>query len=150
MSPTETGTAVAIHSIDVKSDSVGPADAVHVKDNVEVSAEDDGTPTLQSDQVTEQSVEPFTKPEKTESTSPAGKPTPGKSTPGKKPGRPKKKNSEINGDSANPWDGLFDVSIKMDSSPPLLEFVDLREGIVGGEKTWTETIKCLVCGSQIN
>ena len=117
---------------------------------MEVSAEDDGTPTLQSDQVTEQSVEPFTKPEKTESTSPAGKPTPGKSTPGKKPGRPKKKNSEINGDSANPWDGLFDVSIKMDSSPPLLEFVDLREGIVGGEKTWTETIKCLVCGSQIN
>ncbi len=36
------------HSIDVKGDSVGPTDAVHVKDNVEVTAEDDGTPVLPS------------------------------------------------------------------------------------------------------
>ncbi len=80
------------------------------------------------DQVTEKSVEPSAKAEKTESASPAAKATPNKSTPGKKPGRPKKKGPEANGDSSKPWEGLFEVSVKMDSSPPLLEFRDLREG----------------------
>ncbi len=150
LSPPETDAAVSAHSIDGKADSVGPDDAMHVKNNAEVAAENDGTPALTSDRVTEKSAETTTKAEKTESANKAAKATLCKSTPGKKPGRPKKKASEANGQSSKPWEGLFEVSFKMDSSPPLLEFRDLREGIVGGEKTWTETINCLICGSQIN
>ena len=149
LSPPETDAAVSAHSIDGKADTVCPADAVHVKDIVEVAAEDDGALALPSAPVTEKSAEPTIKTEKTELASKAAKATPRKLTPGKKPGRPKKA-SEANRDSSKPGKGLFEVSFKMDSNPLLLEFRDLREGIVGGEKTWTEPINCLVCGSQIN
>ncbi|KAH8882120.1 hypothetical protein GQ53DRAFT_666360 [Thozetella sp. PMI_491] len=143
LSPSESGPAVLGHSIDVKADRDESTEAVNVKDNVEVTAEEDSTPAVAEDR----SVSP--KP-RSSSTSPPFKATAGKTTPAKKPGRPKKK-PEANGDNSKPWEGLFEVKVKMeDSAPPVLEFKDLREGIVGGEKTWTEPIKCLVCGSPIN
>lgn len=68
----------------------------------------------------------------------------------RKAGRPKK-HAEVNGDakpSDKPYDGLFDVEIHIDTNPPQLVFKDLRENVQGGDKKWTETIKCLVCGNQ--
>ena len=75
----------------------------------------------------------------------------GESTLGRKPGKPLKKGLKANGESAWPWDGLFGAALKMaDIGPPLIEFKDLREGVVSGEKTWTERVKCLLCGNQVN
>ena len=75
----------------------------------------------------------------------------GELTPGRKPGRLLKKGSKANSESARPWEGLFEAALKtVDVGPLLIEFKDLREGVVGGEKTWTEYIKCLICGSQVN
>ncbi len=55
------------------------------------------------------------------------------------------------GESPPPWEGLFEATLKTeDVEPPLIEFKDIREGVVGGEKTWTERVKCLLCGNQVN
>ena len=51
---------------------------------------------------------------------------------------------------AKPYERLFEVELRMDLSPPILEFRDLRQDVEGGEKTWQEPINCLVCGSQVN
>ena len=61
-----------------------------------------------------------------------------------------KKGSKANDESTRPWEGFFDATLKTaDVGPPLIEFKDLREGVVGGEKTWTERVKCLLCGNQV-
>lgn len=52
--------------------------------------------------------------------------------------------------AAKPYLGLFSASLKMDFSPPLIEIVDLREGIGAGEKSWTEPLRCIICESLIN
>ena len=76
--------------------------------------------------------------------------TAGGSTPSRKPGRPLKKGSKANGESTRPWERRFEATLKTaDVGPPLIEFKDLREGVVGGEKTWTERVKCLLCGNQV-
>ncbi|KAK3329736.1 hypothetical protein B0H66DRAFT_36038 [Apodospora peruviana] len=155
LTPNETGAAVsAQHSIDVKS---GGGDTADTNDNVEVKqADDEDAQVAPEDSVPETSAEPQAPGGKAESDA-ASKATPGKSTPGRKPGRPKKKDTQANGDSSKPWEGLFEVNLKTESQPgkkeeglPLLEFKDLREGIVGGLKIWTEPVKCLVCGSWVN
>ncbi|KAG7292653.1 hypothetical protein NEMBOFW57_002689 [Staphylotrichum longicolle] len=146
LSPTETGADGSTeHSIDVKAEAA-PSDAVHVstKDNVEM-------PKLAAARTADGRAAS----ENTNNTDTPSKPaaaTAGsKSTPGRKPGRPRKKGAEANGDSARPWEGLFEASLKTaDIGPPVIEFRDLREGIVGGEKTWTERVKCLLCGDQVN
>jgi hypothetical protein len=152
LSPTETGADVSTqHSIDVKADA-GTADAVHVgtKDNVEVKqADDEDAPAAPEDSVAEQSAEPQATSENASTDTPSKPTAAGKSTPGRKPGRPRKK--EANGDSSRPWDGLFEATLKMaDIGPPMIEFRDLREGVVGGEKTWSEHVKCLLCGTEVN
>jgi hypothetical protein len=48
-----------------------------------------------------------------------------------------------------PYLGLFQASLKMDASPPEIEIEDLRENVEGGEKKWTEPIKCLLCQTQV-
>ncbi|CCC05184.1 unnamed protein product [Sordaria macrospora k-hell] len=50
-----------------------------------------------------------------------------------------------------PWEGLFSVTLEMNGQP-YLEFTDLRADVLaeGGAKTWTEPIKCLVCGVLVN
>lgn len=154
LSPTtETGAAVsAQQSIDVKQ----ATDAVHVGNNgnVEVKGpEDEDASAAPEDKTPEtgskSAVSAATK-EK------AGSETPSKGTPSKAAGSAKKlaksrkRQGEGFGEGAKPYMGLFEVTLRMDTSPPILEFSDLREGIVGGDKTWTEPIKCLLCGSQIN
>ena len=52
--------------------------------------------------------------------------------------------------AAKPYLGLFSASLKMDYSPPLIEIVDLREGVSGGDKSWTEPLRCIICDSLIN
>ncbi|KAK3341102.1 hypothetical protein B0T25DRAFT_330612 [Lasiosphaeria hispida] len=150
LSPTETGAAVsAQHSIDVKAD--GEPDTVHIntKDNVEVKqSEDEDAPGAPEDSIAEPSVEPQSK---SESDTPSKASVKASAAANRKVGRPRKKLGETNGDSSKVWDGLFEVNLKMmESGPPLLEFKDLREGIIGGDKTWTEPVKCLVCGNQVN
>lgn len=151
LSPTENGAAVSAHSIDVKAD--GRSDSVQgsTKDNVDVKqSEDEDAPGAPEDSIAEPSVEP---PTKSESHTPH-KITSIKITNRGKVGRPRKKN-EMNGDSTKPWEGLFEVSLRMgdqngDQKTMSLEFKDLREGIKGGDKTWSEPVKCLVCGSIVN
>lgn len=52
--------------------------------------------------------------------------------------------------AAKPYLGLFSASLKMDFSPPLIEIADLREGVAGGDKSWTEALRCIICDSLIN
>ncbi|KAK3300844.1 uncharacterized protein B0H64DRAFT_25025 [Chaetomium fimeti] len=159
LSPSETGAeGSAEQSIDVKSEAA-PSDAVHVgtKDNVEVrqaaddedaqAAPEDSLPLRTSDRP-QRGVS-----ENTTNTDTPSKPAGGsKSTPGRKPGRPRKKGgAEANGDGSRPWEGLFEAALKTaDMGPPTIEFRDLREGVTGGEKIWTEPVKCLLCGDQVN
>ena len=144
LSPTETGTGiVANHSIDVKAD--GEADSVKVNDNVEVKR-------LDEDEAPASSVAPEDQNSVRNNQTPSAE-TPGKGTPNRKPGRPKKKvadASAVTESKSKPYEGLFDATVRMDLSPPMLEIKDLREGVEGGEKTWQEEINCLVCGSRIN
>jgi hypothetical protein len=69
-----------------------------------------------------------------------------------KPGRLQKKaGAEANGDGTRPWEGLFEASLKTaDMGPPVIEFHDLRDSVVGGGKTWMEPVKCVLCGNQVN
>lgn len=149
LSPTETGAAVSAHSIDVKADGESDSVQVGTKDSVDVKqSEDEDAPGAPEDSIVEPSVEP---PSKSESQTPT-KATSIKLTNKGKAGRPRKK-GEANGDSAKPWEGLFEVTLKMaaDRNDAMtLEFKDLREGIKGGEKTWTEKVHCLVCGAEVN
>ncbi|KAJ4402810.1 hypothetical protein N0V85_005235 [Neurospora sp. IMI 360204] len=73
---------------------------------------------------------------------------------GRKPGRPRNKSLAPGAKVTNkerPWEGLFSVTLEMNGTP-YLEFTDLRSDVVakGGAKTWTEPIKCLVCGALVN
>lgn len=151
LSPTETGADLTTQqSIDVKAEG-GTADAVHVntKDNVEVrQADDEDAPAAPEDSVPARSTERRATSEVTSTDTPS-KPTTSKSSTGRRPGRPRKKGAEANGESARPWEGLFEARLRVDDVT-LIEFKDLREGVVGGEKTWTEPVNCLICGAQVN
>jgi hypothetical protein len=37
-----------------------------------------------------------------------------------------------------------------DTGPPLIELKDVRKRLVGGGKTGTEDVKCLLCKNQVN
>jgi hypothetical protein len=74
-----------------------------------------------------------------------GTPVPGSA----RKGRPRK-HVETNGvtkASGKPYEGLFDVEIQLETTPPQLTFRDLRENIEGGDKEWSEPLKCLLCGN---
>ena len=154
LSPTETGAAVsAQHSIDVKADG-GSANGLRARmnDNVEVKQADDEDAHAAPE---DSPPEPPTTRRKGEAGTSA-KSTPAKPTPGRKPGRPRKKPAEPTGDGLRPWEGLFEVTLKTDAGSskdedgPILELRDLRQGIVGGEKTWTVPVKCLVCDNRVH
>ncbi|KAM0461324.1 hypothetical protein ACHAPV_004643 [Trichoderma viride] len=51
--------------------------------------------------------------------------------------------------SKKPWEGLFEATLKMNEGPTVWEITDLREGIEGGEKKWTEQAYCLLCSTVI-
>ncbi|KAI2626311.1 hypothetical protein GGS21DRAFT_546026 [Xylaria nigripes] len=66
----------------------------------------------------------------------------------KRRGRPRK--SGINqAANSKPYEGLFSAVIK-DISPPVVEIQDLRKNVTGGDKSWTEPLHCLLCGTQIH
>ncbi|KAI1338502.1 hypothetical protein F5Y15DRAFT_385996 [Xylariaceae sp. FL0016] len=67
----------------------------------------------------------------------------------KRRGRPRKSEPNDPG-TAKPYEGLFEAVIRNDLSPPLIEIQDLRENVLGGEKTWTEPVCCLLCGEEIH
>jgi hypothetical protein len=142
------------HSINVEA-KAAPSDAVHVgmKDNTEVrqAADGEAASAAPEDSLPSQPPEAQATSENTNADTTSNPATAGESTPGRQPARLLKKGSKANGESARPWDGLFGAALKMaDMGPPLIEFKDLREGVVGGEKTWTERVKCLLCGNQVN
>jgi len=155
LSPPETGADGSTeHSIDVEAEAA-PSDAIHVgmKDNVEVRQAADG----EAASAALEDFLPFRQPEaratseNTNADTMSKPTTAGESTLGRKPSRPLKKGSKANGENARPWEGLFEATLKMaDIGPPLTQFKDLREGVVGGEKTWTERVKCLLCENQVN
>lgn len=70
--------------------------------------------------------------------------TPTAEPPARKVGRGRKK---ADTGSAKPYDGLFEATFKVEQD--MFEITDLREGVEGGEKTWMEEVKCLVCGTRI-
>ncbi|KND90275.1 hypothetical protein TOPH_05085 [Tolypocladium ophioglossoides CBS 100239] len=60
-----------------------------------------------------------------------------------KKGRPKKSAE------SKPYEGLFDASLKLDDGPTAWQITDLRD-VSGGDRTWTESAKCLLCGIKID
>ncbi|QKD57457.1 uncharacterized protein FOBCDRAFT_277091 [Fusarium oxysporum Fo47] len=48
-----------------------------------------------------------------------------------------------------PYAGLFEANLKMQEGPTAWEIRDLRENVTGGEKSWTEKVYCLICGTGI-
>jgi hypothetical protein len=50
---------------------------------------------------------------------------------------------------SKPYEGFFEAKLKLDDVPTVWEVNDLRPNVSGGDRTWTENVKCLVCGSKI-
>jgi len=155
LSPPETSADGSTeHSIDVEA-GAAPPDAVHVgmKDNVEVrqAADAEAASAAPEEPLPLRPPEARATSENTNADTMNKPTTAGESTPGRTPGWSLKKGSKANSESARPWEGLFEAALKTaDVGPPLIEFKDLREGVIGGEKTWTEHIKCLICENQVN
>lgn len=62
-----------------------------------------------------------------------------------------KKKGEVNGEILWLWEGFFEVIFNIEKNGFLvLEFRDLWEGIVGGEKMWIEFVKCFFCVIMVN
>jgi hypothetical protein len=56
--------------------------------------------------------------------------------------------SKKNGQDSEPWEGFLKASLKIEQMrPPVVEFTDLRGDSVGDVKIWTESVKCLLCGT---
>lgn len=49
-----------------------------------------------------------------------------------------------------PYEGLFEASLKMNDGPMAWVITDLRPNIAGGDRTWTERAKCLICNNTID
>ncbi|KAK3996422.1 hypothetical protein QBC44DRAFT_231900 [Cladorrhinum sp. PSN332] len=152
LSPTEPGAAVsAQHSIDVKSGE----SAANGSGSVEVKRqEDEDAPTAPEDTI---SLTASGRPrrstsEKADPSTPInGKAAIGKSVSAKKGSTKTKKKGDVNGETSRPWVGLFEASLMTEvNGPPTIEVKDLRENVVGGAKTWTEPITCLLCGNKVN
>ncbi|KAI1390088.1 uncharacterized protein F4822DRAFT_437131 [Hypoxylon trugodes] len=70
-------------------------------------------------------------------------------TENKKRGRPRKSESS-DPTSVKPYEGLFKATlIEDDPNAPVLEITDLRKKAMGGDKSWTEPLHCLVCNHEI-
>ena len=125
LSPSESGAAQTTqHSIDVKPEdqkTIKLADVENNAENMNVGRKDSTTIPVAS-------------------SSNNGEP--------KKRGRPRK--SDAGESSASkPYEGLFEGVIRNEISPPVVEITDLRQDISGGEKSWTEPIRCLLCSKVI-
>lgn len=47
------------------------------------------------------------------------------------------------------WEGLFEATLEVDRGSVFSRVTDLREGVLGGEKEWTELLYCLTCNILI-
>ncbi|KAI0147584.1 hypothetical protein GGR57DRAFT_247491 [Xylariaceae sp. FL1272] len=61
----------------------------------------------------------------------------------------KSRKSEGKGSETPKWQGHFTATIN-EETPSVIDIVDLRQNVTGGEKTWTEPAHCLFCGSEIH
>ncbi|PWI64528.1 hypothetical protein PCL_09577 [Purpureocillium lilacinum] len=52
-------------------------------------------------------------------------------------------------DTRRAYEGLFEARLDLQSVPTVWEVRDLRSDVSGGDRTWTENVNCLVCGSII-
>jgi hypothetical protein len=52
-------------------------------------------------------------------------------------------------DTRRAYEGLFEAKLDLQSGPTVWEVRDLRLNVSGGDRTWTENVSCLVCGSII-
>ena len=152
LSPTETGADETQATIDVKSDEV-------VQDNVQVKGSDDESspPARGTSELEDKASSETPKPAAQEMAAASAAPkTEGATASGRRRRSTKGASTAAaaNGYTARekaqkPYLGMFQASLKMDASPPEIEIEDLRENVEGGEKKWTESIKCLLCQTQI-
>jgi hypothetical protein len=49
-----------------------------------------------------------------------------------------------------PYRGLFEASIRLDSGPTVWHVKDLRENVSGGVKEWLEAARCLFCDKLLD
>ncbi|PHH87753.1 hypothetical protein CDD83_8452 [Cordyceps sp. RAO-2017] len=54
------------------------------------------------------------------------------------------------GAESKPYEGLFEATIKLDDGPTVWRVTDLRANVSGGDRTWAERARCLVCGTTID
>lgn len=132
LSPIEPGTGSVAAELPIQVKTDGEGESVKANDSVDVKEE--------SAVATEEgSAQP-----RNGRTSTAQTPTGG--TPVRKVGRGRKK-ADASDMNSKPYEGLFEATFKPEDD--MFEIKDLREGIEGGEKTWLEEVKCLVCGTRI-
>lgn len=132
LSPVEPGSATVANELPIQVKTDGEGDTVKASgDSVDVKEERDRT--------TESSAQPQNGRASTTQTPSAE--VPRKIGPGR--GR-KKPEHDLN---IRPYEGKFDATFKPEED--VFEIQDLREGVEGGLRTWTEQVQCLVCGSRI-
>ncbi|TQV95851.1 Bromo adjacent region [Cordyceps javanica] len=64
-------------------------------------------------------------------------------------GLARKKSARSRGPTSKSWLDLFEADLRMSDGPMVWEVKDLRQGVTGGSKTWTEPALCLLCGHII-
>ncbi|KAI0021029.1 hypothetical protein F4780DRAFT_309423 [Xylariomycetidae sp. FL0641] len=67
----------------------------------------------------------------------------------KRRGRPRKSDAH-SASATKPYRGLFEAVVHNEGSSPVFELRDLRENMLGGEKSWTEPVICLLCEHAIH
>ncbi|KAF5694449.1 hypothetical protein FDENT_1178 [Fusarium denticulatum] len=63
---------------------------------------------------------------------------------------PAKRSRKTNIADFKPYIGLFEASVKMQNGPTAWEINDLRDNVIGSDRTWTENARCLLCGAIID
>ncbi|KAK4192766.1 hypothetical protein QBC35DRAFT_202133 [Podospora australis] len=146
LSPTETGGTAAETQQSINVDVQSNGQALNGNGNVNVKPEDEDAAVAPEESTQEPSSSRRSASEKTATGTPQIKLVLKSSSTARKTAKVSKKKTEANGENARPWEGKFEVHLNTtQSGPPTLEFKDLREGIVGGAKAWTEPVKCLLC-----
>lgn len=80
-------------------------------------------------------------------------PAPGTPTPlAERPSRwsSSKKGRSRKAAESRPYEGLFGASLKLDDGPTVWVITDLRTNVAGGDGSWTERARCLICGTEID
>ncbi|KAK7745348.1 hypothetical protein SLS53_002844 [Cytospora paraplurivora] len=130
LSPVEPGTSSVATELPIQVKTDGEGDSVKANDSVDVKEE--------SKAVTEESSAQPPNGRASTAQTPTG------STPARKVGRGRKK-ADASEQNSRPYEGLFEATFLSQEDKFLI--TDLRTGIEGGEKTWKEEVKCLVCGT---